>query len=122
MTDRDRLIELLIDSSRYIDEQRGEVIADYLLSIGVTVSPVAIGTTVYEIRAKGERKYALKHKNCDYSITKKGSFKNAIDYGLELYVKEKPYVKTDSVRWNKSIFLTKEEAEAKLRKIGEDNA
>lgn len=39
MTDRDRLINLLIDSSRYIDQQRGEVIADHLLANGVIVTP-----------------------------------------------------------------------------------
>ena len=44
---RDRLAGLLVDSSRYIDEQRSEVIADYLIENGVIVPPCKVGDTVY---------------------------------------------------------------------------
>ena len=117
MTDRDRLIELLIDSSRYIDEQRGEAIADYLLANGVSVLPFPIGSTVYEIRARGRRTIMWSSRKCDYSIINDGYFENAKAHDLEFYVREKSFVKADCSRWNKTVFATKEEAEKMLKEL-----
>lgn len=118
MSDRDRLIELLIDSSRYIDEQRGEAIADYLLANGVSVLPFPIGSTVYEIRARGRRTIMWSSRKCDYSIINDGYFENVKAHDLEFYIREKSFVKADCSRWNKTVFATKEEAEEKLRELG----
>jgi hypothetical protein len=59
-SDRDRLIELIEEWHRKIPTH---YLADYLLSNGVTLLPLPIGSTVYEIRARGERSY--KHRKYD---------------------------------------------------------
>ena len=89
---------------------------DYLLANGVTVSPVPIGSTVYEIRARGRRTIMWSSRKCDYSIINDGYFENAKAHDLEFYIREKSFVKADCSRWNKTVFLTKEEAEAELEK------
>ena len=123
MTDRDRLIELLYPAvADVIDNRKGLVeIADYLLSNGVTVSPLPIGSTVYEIRARGRRRKMWDSRKCDYSIINDCYFENAKAHDLEFYIREKSFVKTDCSRWNKTVFLTKEEAEAEIEKRGKDN-
>ena len=103
MTDRDRLIELLIDSSRYIDEQRGEAIADYLLANGVIVPPCKVGQTVYYIAGKKV------YKSKCHAITQ---HKNGLQIHLYDY-------DGDNARYStKDVFLTKEEAEQKLKELG----
>lgn len=127
MSDRDRLIELLLQSDpikeRDLDDEwfdgETEDIADHLLANGVIVLPLPIGSTVYEIRARGKRKH--NGRKFDYAISTKLMFRNAIYSGEELYVKEKKFTKTDKVRWNKSVFLTKEEAEKALAERSVDN-
>ena len=123
MTDRDRLIELLEDTLHEwecdVQDKTLSQIADYLLANGVIVPPLPIGSTVYEIRARGKRRH--NGRKFDYAISSKLMFRNAIYSGEELYVREKKFTKTDRVRWNKSVVLTKEEAEEKLReRSGED--
>ena len=117
MTDRDRLVELLrtVDNMRLMRKGFTEC-ADYLLANGVTVSPVPIGSTVYEIRARGRRTIMWSSRKCDYSIINDGYFENAKAHNLEFYIREKSFVKADCSRWDKTVFLTKEEAEAELEK------
>lgn len=132
MTDRDRLIELLhkaedicentldCDSCKYVlsGSCKTVLIADYLLANGVSVLPVPLGTTVFEIRARGERRYG--YRKYDYGISTNYSLHNAMDWGAEIYVKEKAFTKTDKVRLNHTVFLTREEAEERLKKIQGD--
>lgn len=130
-SDRDRLIELINQGDKKCGEMRCEecehegtekcgfnLIADYLLANGVIVPPLPIGSTVYEIRARGKRRH--NGRKFDYAISSKLMFRNAIYSGEELYVREKKFTKTDRVRWNKSVFLTKEEAEEKLKELQKD--
>jgi hypothetical protein len=42
-----------------------------------------------------------------------------MDWGAEIYVKEKAFTKADKVRLNHNVFLTREEAEERLKKINE---
>ena len=123
MTDRDRLIELLVNFRKpdnpivQMAERRIiERIADYLLANGVIVSLVPVGSTVYEIRAKGVRDYG-KHRKYDYSPDTTFSLNNAIRQKSTLYIAPKQFCKTDKVRLNKTVFLTKEEAEEKLKEL-----
>lgn len=137
MTDRDKLIELIRqgkdmtpceNNSNYnckgikCEDCESQSIADYLLANGVTVLPLPIGSTVYEIRARGIRRMITSRRKCDYSIVNDMYFKNAKEYNLEFYVKAKKFVKYDKTRWNKTVFATKEEAEAELEKRGKVNA
>ena len=110
MNDRDRLIELI---TKEVARPKAYALADYLLANGVIVPPCKVGETIYEIRAKG--KGSPRGRYCDYAITTNYSLKNAIERGLELYIKRKPFVKTDMTRWNKTVFLTKEKAEQALK-------
>lgn len=128
-TTKDRLTELLDDLGAIVNVpdnvdddgcgtytiEGGDYIADYLIANGVTLPPVPIGSIVYEIRARGKRRALCGYRKCDYGIATTLMFKNAISQKLELYVKEKPFTKADSVRLNKTIFKTKEEAEKALK-------
>lgn len=117
MTDREsreRLAKMIQDAVGGCARHWAEIIADYLLAKGVTVSPVPIGSTVYEIRAKGVREYG-KHRKYDYSPDTTFSLNNAIRQRAILYIAPKKFCKTDKVRLNKTVFLTREEAEAKLK-------
>lgn len=126
MTDRDRLIELNRKAKLYAQEkadERGGLVCiddevDYLLANGVSVLPFPIGSTVYEIRARGRRTIMWSSRKCDYSIINDGYFENAKAHDLEFYIREKSFVKADCSRWNKTVFATKEEAEEKLKELG----
>ena len=127
MSDRDRLIYLLLQAEINADKQgfcncfvsraKAECIADYLLANGVSVLPFPIGSTVYEIRARGRRTIMWSSRKCDYSIINDGYFENAKAHDLEFYIREKSFVKADCSRWNKTVFATKEEAEKMLKEL-----
>ena len=134
MTDRDRLIELHeeagVEWDYYVDKcinegkmpskTYDEFHADHLLANGVTVLPLPIGSTVWEIRARGRRKIITSSRKCDYSIINDMYFKSAKEHNLEFYVKAKKFVKYDKTRWNKTVFATKDEAEAKLKELNKN--
>ena len=137
-SDRDRLIELLIDSSRYIDEQRGEVIADYLLANGIIVPPCKVGDTVYILKDKckhsGEKNEPWNSCNQYWdNVYKNGMWGCAgkDKKGNEIYCKQKEMVRyikeseyslllySDPTKvLGENLFLTKEEAEEKLKELG----
>ena len=112
-SDRDRLIELLDIIIQPGEKTLGDI-ADYLLANGVTVLPIPIGTVVYEIRAKGTRRY--NGRKFDYAISSKLMFRNAIYSGEELYVKAKVCTKTDIVRMNKTVFLNEIDAHKEIER------
>lgn len=97
---RERLIELLNEwGNKENDGIRAESIADYLLGNGVIVMPCKTGDIVYE--TDGVRIYELR----------------ILDISLH---KNRPYYKTESIDFDdnaigKSIFLTRQEAETKLK-------
>ena len=122
MTERERLIELLMQGDIAAAKQgvfnccmcrrEAETIADYLLENGVIVPPVYVGGTVYEIRRKAVSPSG-RETNC--GICTISFLKHCINIGSELYVKGKPYVKSDFYRLGKTVFLTREEAEKALK-------
>lgn len=71
MSDRDRLIELLIKSSRYIDEQRAEFIANYLLANGVIV-PIRCKDCEYYTPIKQQ---SIKWKSKTFYCTRNANMK-----------------------------------------------
>lgn len=102
MTDRERLIELIVDVENKIfqscpyttDTLRIENIADYLLANGVIVPPCKVGDTVFQV-------------GTDRKIYQSTITKLIYDtYGIAF----------DERAIGKSIFLTKAEAEQALRK------
>ena len=122
MTERERLIKLLMQGELEADKQgvfncsrsewKAEIMADFLLENGVSVPPCCIGDTVYEIRENG--KNPISGKRFDRCITTVQMLDCAAIRKSTLYAKEKRYAKNDSVRLGKTVFLTREEAEKAL--------
>lgn len=93
MSERERLVELLDQNCGYVEEQKAEMLADYLLENGVIVSPVKVGDTVYQTDTAG-RIYASTVKNIIYDTSSIAFDERAI--GI-------------------TVFLTQEEAEKALK-------
>ncbi len=120
MTDRDKLIELIYCAGRdyddYVDSQHemgmsahedfDEWLADELLANGVILPPCKVGQTVWFIRNKTEviatciEKIILKHG------------------GLYIKLCHNSMYETTCRSIGKTVFLTKEEAEEKLKELG----
>ena len=109
MTDRDRLIEIL-KKPIYpkIGVDPAEVVADYLLANGVIVPPCKVGDVVYcliqgfdnPLKANVKR-IVIQESGVVLSCSVLGYFGQS-------------YMATD---FGKTVFLTEEEAEAKLKEL-----
>ena len=99
MSDRERLIDLMIEAKRTEPETGSfaDYLADYLLEHGVIVPPCKVGDTVYSIEMRIVDKW-LKYKVCE------------IPFSLTLWENG----------WE-DVFLTREEAEQALKER-ENNA
>ncbi len=121
MTDRDRLISLIGEFDMNIDEE----LADHLLANGVIVPPCKVGDTVYEINTNYPKapfinqfvvvalhitsgKNILGHKKPSHAVV-------GVDYMPSLT--KRIYLEN----FGKTVFFTKEEAEAELKKKGKEN-
>lgn len=110
MSERERLIELLDQNCGYVEEQKAEMLADYLLENGVIVPPVKVGDKVWIIMAN----YTIA-KGCVVSTENKSD--TEFDY-FKFYVSYYPichwrnkitaFITNDI---GKTVFLTKSEAE-----------
>ena len=128
MTERERLIELLMQGELEADKQgvfncsrsewKAEIIADFLLESGVRVPPVVVGATVYEFRHKAR----YNGRRTDSGIDTKRMLKMAVSRGDDIYISAKPYAKSDFLRLGNTIFLTLEEADEELQLFGIKNA
>ena len=114
MTDRDRLIELLEGTAH---ENGGmpsfSDIADYLLANGVMVPPCKVGDVVYEIQPIRQRTQA-------YEVTTIKWNGHYCWFTWVLKDRKGIYGNVDGFSDNqigKTVFLTKEEAEEKLREL-----
>lgn len=110
MTDRDRLIELL--SGKSIDNVLDvECVVDHLLANGVIVPPCKVGAEIFGIfdNDDEQRKEIYEGKILCYSLDENNllwarmRYKNGLTYWHTI----------DD--FGKTVFLTKEEAEAKLK-------
>ena len=109
MSDRERLIDLMIEAKRTEPETGSftDYLADYLLEHGVIVLPCKVGDTVYSI----DKKVLASHWDEHMYIVDKWS---------EYKVCEIPFSLTLWENGWKDIFLTREEAERALKEC-EDN-
>lgn len=111
MTDRDRLIDLIIEAKK-TDPETGsftDYLADYLIEHGVIVMPCKVGDTVYYITGIG------------HNLVKPAKVKEIIidENGIkDLYVQGDGYDFENSFD---IFFLTREEAERKLRELEEND-
>ena len=119
MTDRDRLIELcnqkintmkFNNSDHWFDfHERVSNLADYLLANGVIVPPCKVGDTVW---------FDTYKKNGTVPLGVQPHKVDRID--VICVVGEKELIETKLYDWyfGESVFLTKEEAEEKLKELG----
>lgn len=101
MTDRERLIDLMIEAKRTDPETVSftDYLADYLLEHGVIVPPCKVGDTIYQ--TDGVRIYTS--TICEITYTENKA----------IFVTEN--VVFDERAINNSIFLNREEAEQALK-------
>lgn len=106
MTDRERLIDLIIEAKR-TDPEAGSFVkylADYLLEHGVIVPPRKVGDTVYSITKKPLAYHWDEHR---YIVDEWSEYKVCeLRFSLTLW----------ECGW-KDIFLTREEAEKALKEL-----
>ena len=134
---RERLVELLKETFEYtrgtcIDfDEAAEINADYLMSNNVVVLPCAVGDIVYEIERLDFESCKHSGENgdtCPYLYEEVGfgyeCSKTRLGEKLLECSTIEPYDMRDLTdifnRWNKfgkTVFLTKEEAEAKLKEM-----
>lgn len=124
MTDRDRLIELIMQSELeaekncvYYSRQsriRAGIVADFLLENGVVVPPVAASDMVFEIRKKS---VSPSGRHTDHRVDTYKYLKYAVNTDDEFYIKPKQYRKSDISRLGKTVFMTREEAEKVLGQL-----
>lgn len=120
MTDRDRLIELIYCAGRdyddYVDSQHeigmsayedfDEWLADELIANGFILPPCKVGDTVYIVGMFTGQIISNKVVAINYG-----------DSGLFLLLDSYTVVSVEE-QLGKTVFLTKEEAEAKLKELG----
>ena len=99
MTQRERLIKLLDQNCGYVEEQRAELLADYLLANGVIVPPCKVGDTVYWYNMGGKIVEA-KAKAIYFIVRHPEGFEYKVSFD----------------DFGKTVFLTREEAEKALQK------
>lgn len=114
MTDRDRLIELLDDMVTQLKNKKSVTtidIADHLLANGVILPPCKVGQTVWWADIEFEK--LLKGKVVSFSLQEEGLWAYCqYNCGLNYWHLVSDY-------FGKTVFLTREEAERKLRKEDE---
>ena len=129
MTERERLIELILKSELeaekncvYYSRQsriRAGIVADFLLENGVIVPPVSLGEKIYEIISLKDREpYFITATVCAVHIAD-GS-RNSCQHKRESYIVAEcsgtKYVhKYPISKFGKNVFLTREEAEKALK-------
>ena len=111
MKDRDRLIELLRKSGASFENALPEEIADYLLANGVIVLPCKIGQKLYDATeffngCLYPEIYELVSNEMQLEITDKDNI---------VFTYDGMYIKREEI--GKTVFLTKGEAEEKLREL-----
>lgn len=114
MTDRDRLIELIKNAFSEEHEKRDfiteEHTADYLLANGVIVPPCKVGQTVYVLNGDEAEEWIDEYKVKYFYCSSKGINRIYIECGtMGNNFRPKDIGKT--------VFLTKEEAEEKLKEL-----
>lgn len=118
MTDREKLVELIrnvyvnIPPQIYravVDDTAAAVIADHLLANGVVVPPCKVGDVVFAIKDgaifSGEVRYVIWNHNKNHGLHR------------EIALNPNPYfsIGASFEDFGKTVFLTREEAEAALK-------
>jgi hypothetical protein len=121
MTDTNKLAELIKKAKSkmwgktfYSELERNMFVADYLLANGVIVPPCKVGDIVYIIFEGDIEAIKVTYTKTEESAEFVYRYYDAKNKFLNMPFSDRSIGKT--------VFLTKEEAEAELRKRSEDNA
>ncbi len=126
-TDRDRLIEIIDNFNEnesaiglvfYFTEEESELFADYLLANGVIVPPCKVGDKTYLLLEKTSGGYDIVESQCVYISENKYSRAYSMDIDCAEVGNTLEFYLNDFGKW---VFLTKEEAEEKLKELGNGN-
>lgn len=130
MTDRDRLIELLQNTNNYCFDRicsnceydkkgnacKSNMIAEYLLANGVIVPPCKVGDTVYYFSHRPFNLSLLPNTIYEADVVRIVTTKLGTSVVIQIHndygCTEVPQISD----FGKTVFLTKEEAEAELEK------
>lgn len=104
MTQKDRLVELIIESVNGCARNWAEVIADHLIENGIIVPPVKVGDVVY---------YPIRHTNKVMEL-----FVREIVYTGDKIQCYASYLAFTVDNIGKTVFLTREGAEKALAERG----
>lgn len=107
MSEREKLIELLDQNCGYVEEQKAETLADYLLENGVIVPPVKVGQTVYVIPKYNGNPYCGVQQDKVQMIGKTSR-------GIHIKTRSKSSF-NKTYMFGKTAFLTKSEAQKALK-------
>ena len=107
---RDKLADLIQDSVNGCARHWAEIIADHLIANGVIVPPVSVGQKVWYIR--GGHYNSVNKKPCEIEVTEinKKWHGKILEWG---FIANGTRYRFSSI--GKTVFLTKKEAEAKLK-------
>ena len=111
MTDRERLIELIQNAVNGCARNWAEIITDYLLANGVIVLPCKIGQKLYDATeffngCLYPEIYEMVSNEMNIERTDKDNL---------VFTYDGMYIKKEDI--GKTVFLTKEEAEQKLKEL-----
>ena len=110
MTDKERLIELIQNAVNGCARHWAEIIADYLLANGVIVSPLKLGDKIYKIfDIESIHRKIVKIEVLEIEII----FRRSCGTVRKKYLYNYNAFTNDD--FGKTVFLTKEEAEEKLK-------
>ena len=128
MEQRERLIELLLNVDYALDtdgrkaRDSAEFIADFLLANGVIVPPCKVGDTVYVIMETSCEDIDGVYTTCEFYNLKSENLctlpKGKCPYRYriaECYVNEMNLL-SFTAKWGKTVFTSREEAEAELER------
>lgn len=110
---RDRLVEMLKTASYYLDEQDVlcNRIADHLIENGVRILPCDVGDTIYYL----DGSIIVESKvHCISFGGRYGDYKGG---QIHIYDSDKDNITVKLDDFGKTVFLTKEQAEQKLKEM-----
>lgn len=108
---RDRLVELLKEASYYLDEQDVVCnrVADHLIANGVIVPPCKMGDKIYMLVTRQTTRFDFTNGKMKKVISKHTFVKETRLTKLNLF--------SAIENFGKTIFLTKDQAEQKLKEM-----
>ena len=114
---RNRLANLIYEAERKVDNEYPtiEMVADYLIANGVIVPPCKVGDTVYLVRCECTCNKAVCLENGGIGITR------CETEPCDAHIQEVPFSLCLFNVLGKTVFLTKEQAEAKLKELNKND-